>query len=70
MLPGELAPAFLPRRSTHERGLDEAHRPLERLPAVGVDQDDVVEALEAEAVQKFADSLSELLAGLEATPSR
>jgi transaldolase len=51
---------------TLERDLDEAHRLLERLAAVGVDYDDVVETLEAEGIQKFADSLSQLLAGLEA----
>jgi transaldolase len=51
---------------TLERGLDEAHRLLERLAAVGVDYDDVVETLEAEGIQKFADSFSQLLAGLEA----
>jgi transaldolase len=51
---------------TLEHGLDEAHRLLERLAAVGVDYDDVVETLEREGVQKFADSFSELLTGLEA----
>ena len=39
---------------------------LEELAAAGVDYDDVVETLEAEGVQKFADSFEELLAGLEA----
>jgi transaldolase len=51
---------------TLEHGLDEAHRLLERLAAVGVDYDDVVKTLEAEAIEKFEDSFSELLAGLQA----
>ena len=51
---------------TLEHGLDEAHRLLERLAAVGVDYEDVVETLEREAIQKFIESFSELLAGLQA----
>jgi transaldolase len=51
---------------TLERGLEDAHRLLERLAAVGVDYEDVVETLEAEAIEKFTDSFSELLGGLEA----
>jgi transaldolase len=46
---------------TLEQGLDEAERVLERLAAAGVDYDDVVETLEREGVQKFADSFAELL---------
>jgi transaldolase len=37
-----------------------------RLAAVGVDYEDVVETLEAEGIEKFTDSFSELLGGLEA----
>ena len=51
---------------TLERGLDEAHRLLEQLKAVGVDYDDVVETLEAEGVEKFARSVSQLHAELDA----
>jgi transaldolase len=51
---------------TLERGLDEAQRLLERLAAVGVDYEDVVETLETEAIEKFTDSFSELLTGLQA----
>jgi transaldolase len=52
--------------STLEHGLDEAHRLLEQLAAVGVDYDDVVETLEAEAIEKFTGSFSAVLAGLQA----
>ena len=51
---------------TIERGIDEAHRLLERLAAAGVDYHDVVETLEAEAIEKFSGSLSRVVAGLEA----
>ena len=51
---------------TLERGLGEAHRLLERLAAAGVDYDDVVETLEAEAIEKFSGSLARLIAGLDA----
>jgi transaldolase len=51
---------------TLTRGVAEAHALLAALAAAGVDYDDVVETLEAEGVQKFADSFAELLAGIEA----
>ncbi|MGE0022031.1 MAG: transaldolase [Hyphomicrobium sp.] len=51
---------------TLERGLEEAHRLLEQLKAVGVDYDDVVKTLEAEGVEKFAHSVSQLHAVLDA----
>jgi transaldolase len=41
-----------------------AHKLLEQLAKVGVDYDDVVETLELEGVQKFADSFDELLEGV------
>ena len=41
---------------TITEGLAEARKLLERLAEVGVDYDDVVATLEAEGVQKFADS--------------
>ena len=43
-----------------------AERLLSDLAAAGVDYDDVVAVLEAEGVQKFADSFAELLDGIEA----
>jgi len=54
---------------TLTEGLDESRRLLEDLAAAGVDYDDVVEALEAEGVQKFADSFTSLLAGIDARRS-
>ena len=49
---------------TLEQGVDEAERLLGELAKVGVDYDDVVETLELEGVQKFADSFEELLDGV------
>ena len=51
---------------TLEQDIDEAGRVFEELERVGVDYDDVVETLEHEGVQKFADSFSELLEGIDA----
>ena len=53
-------------RSTLEADLDEAHRLFEQLAEAGVDYDDVSETLEREGVQKFSDSFTELLEGIEA----
>jgi transaldolase len=50
---------------TLEEGLDDAHRLFEQLAAAGVDYDDVSETLEREGVQKFIDSFTELLQGIE-----
>jgi transaldolase len=47
-------------------GLDEAHALLGQLEAAGVSYDDVVETLEAEGVQKFADSFDEIVASIRA----
>jgi transaldolase len=47
-------------------GVDEAHKLLEQLAAVGIDYDDVVLTLEKEGVQKFSDSFAELLDGVRA----
>jgi transaldolase len=47
-------------------GVAEARKLIERLAEVGVDYDDVVATLEAEGVQKFADSFEELLDGIRA----
>ena len=51
---------------TLTQGVDEARALLEELAAAGVDYEDVVATLEAEGVQKFADSFAQLLDGIEA----
>jgi transaldolase len=51
---------------TLEERVDEARRVFERLAEAGVDYDDVVETLEREGVEKFADSFAELLDGIRA----
>jgi transaldolase len=51
---------------TLEADLDEAHRLFEELAEAGVDYDDVSDTLEREGVQKFIDSFTELLEGIEA----
>jgi transaldolase len=53
-------------RETLTQGVEEARRLLDELRDAGVDYDDVVETLEAEGVQKFADSFEELLEGIRA----
>jgi transaldolase len=45
--------------------VEAAHKLLEDLKAAGVDYDDVVETLEKEGVQKFADSFKELFSDIE-----
>jgi transaldolase len=50
---------------TLETGLDEAHRLFDDLAAAGIDYDDVVRVLEEEGVQKFIDSFTELLEGVQ-----
>jgi transaldolase len=54
------------RGDTIEEGLDEAHALFEELKKAGIDYDDVVDTLEREGVQKFSDSLAELLEGINA----
>jgi transaldolase len=54
------------RGDTVRESVDQAHRLLEQLAAVGVDYDDVVLTLEKEGVQKFSDSFAELLDGVRA----
>jgi transaldolase len=55
------------RANTVENDLDEARALLEeKLPAVGIDYDDVVATLEQEGVQKFSDSFAELIDGVKA----
>jgi transaldolase len=52
------------RGDTVMEGVDEAHQLFADLAEAGVDYDDVTETLEAEGVQKFADSFTELLEGV------
>ena len=54
------------RGDTVLEGVDEARALLEQLEKAGVSYDDVVETIEAEGVQKFADSFADLLAGIRA----
>src|SRR5207253_834446 len=49
---------------TLTQGVDEARQLLDDLAKAGVDYGDVVETLEQEGVQKFADSFEELLEGI------
>ncbi len=49
---------------TVAKGFGKARRLLAALAEAGVDYDDVVETLEAEGVQKFADSFDDLLDGI------
>jgi transaldolase len=51
--------------ATLQRDVDEAHRVFDEVAKAGVDYDDVVETLEREGVQKFADSFKELLDGIK-----
>ena len=53
-------------RDTLTEGVDEAHELVEALAEAGVDYDDVVATLEREGVEKFADSLQQVLDGIEA----
>ena len=55
---------------TLEQDLDEAHRLFEQIAEAGLDYDDVTDTLEREGVQKFIDSFTELLAGIEAKRSQ
>ena len=51
---------------TLEKDLDEASRVFEQIAEAGVDYDDVTDTLEREGVQKFIDSFTELLDGIDA----
>jgi transaldolase len=51
---------------TLETGIGEARKLLDDLQRVGVDYDDVTDTLEREGVQKFADSFTSLLDGINA----
>jgi transaldolase len=54
------------RGDTLLEGLDEAKALFDELERAGIDYDDVTDTLEAEGVQKFADSFEELLDGIRA----
>ncbi|HEU5213459.1 MAG TPA: transaldolase [Gaiellaceae bacterium] len=51
---------------TLDRNVEDAHHVLEQLARVGVDYDDVIDTLEREGVEKFAQSFDELLDGVRA----
>jgi len=51
--------------ATLAQGADEAKLVLEQLEAAGVSYAEVTDTLEAEGVQKFANSFDELLSGIE-----
>ena len=51
---------------TLDDGIDEAKQVFEQVAAAGVDYDDVTDTLEREGVQKFIDSLTQLLDGIAA----
>ncbi len=53
-------------RETLTEGMDEARHVFEQIEAVGVSYDDVVEVLEREGVEKFADSFDSLMQGIVA----
>ena len=52
-------------RDSLEEDVDGARKVLDDLEAAGIDYDDVVDTLEKEGVQKFADSFKELFADIE-----
>jgi transaldolase len=54
------------RGDTVLEGVDEAAELIEQLAAAGVDYDEVVDKLEVEGVQKFADAFDQLIEGIEA----
>jgi transaldolase len=69
-MPQETIEAFQEHGEVEERltrGIGEAQRVFQKLEAAGIDYDDVVETLEREGVQKFADSFEELLDGIRTT---
>jgi transaldolase len=54
------------RGDTVLEGIDEASQLMEQLADAGVDYDDVTDTLEAEGVQKFADSFDEIVESIRA----
>jgi len=68
-MPGATIQAFLDHgvvERTVDRDLDEAHRIIEELAAVGIDLDAVTQQLEDEGIASFTKSFEQLLAGVEA----
>jgi transaldolase len=68
-MPAETVRAFQDHGEVRESLTEDvagAERVLADIAAAGVDYEDVVETLEAEGVQKFADSFRDLLEGIEA----
>jgi transaldolase len=57
------------RGDTVLEGVDEAHALLQQLADAGVDYNDVTDTLEAEGVQKFADSFDEIVESIRAKRS-
>jgi transaldolase len=57
------------RGDTVTEGLDDAHELFRQLEQAGVSYDDVVATLEAEGVQKFADSFAEIVESIRAKRS-
>ncbi len=67
-MPRETVEAFMEHgrvQDTLARDVDGAREVLEAFAAAGIDYDDVVETLEHEGVQKFADSFNELFSDIE-----
>src|SRR5256714_12536217 len=54
------------RGDTVFEGIDDARHLLQQLAEAGIDYDDVTETLEAEGVQKFADSFDEIIESIRA----
>jgi transaldolase len=69
-MPAETVAAFQDhgelKKDSLTSGIDEARALFDELRTAGVDYDDVVLTLEQEGVEKFADSFSELIAGIRA----
>ena len=66
-MPRETVEAFIDHghaEDTLERDVEGARKTLEEFAAAGIDYDDVVEVLEREGVEKFADSFRELIDGV------
>jgi transaldolase len=66
-MPRETVSAFLDHGRVSrslEHGVDDARRTLERFAEAGIDYDDIVETLEREGVEKFANSIQELYEGI------
>jgi transaldolase len=53
-------------RETLTEGVNEARALFDELAAAGVDYADVTDTLETEGVEKFSDSLTSLLQGIDA----